>query len=151
MALPFARHAPGQADVNTEFSAAHIMQTLKNFNQLRKYEFGDLTAVFCNLDHDQNQTWKNLIAGHYPQDVQDEIKRTIVHALTQKNKNGQPDPIPISFDWKGPRGTVTVTYHSAGTKNGPSFAISLGFDPPIRVALRERRERAKQNKSKRKE
>lgn len=150
MALALAGKAPGQTDINSEFSSGYIMQTLNNYNQLRQYEFGDLSAMYCNLDQTATQSWKHLIGHHYPQDVQDEVKRTIVYALTQQDQNGEPNPTPIKFNWNGPRDTVTVKYYRTGTRNGPLYEISLGFDSPMKMALLQRRERAEQKKSKRK-
>jgi len=130
MALRYDGKQPSEPQINKEFSS-DIMTTLNNYNELSDgYEFGDLTAMYCGLDQNDMGTWKGHIAKWYPQDVQDEVKRTVVYALTQEDDNGNAAPVPIKFDWKGSAGTVTITYTSADVKGGPSYRISLGYRPP---------------------
>jgi len=126
MALRYAGKQPSPDQVNTEFGA-DIQTTLNNYNQLDDYEFGDLTAIYCGLDINDTTYWKGQIAHFYTQDVRDEIKRTVDYALSQEDDQGNPAPVPIQWDWNGPPGTVTVTYHAT---DAPYYTISLGFRPP---------------------
>jgi len=147
MAFIPARNAPGQKDVNDEFSAKGIRNTLKIFNQLaRDYRFGDLTARHCNLNEGVTTTWRKLIDGNYPADVQDVLKGVITQALTHTDSKGQPKPIPIEWKWGAPSGTLRVTYKHSG----PKFKIELGFPPPLELRLAQRLANAKGKKSKRK-
>jgi hypothetical protein len=108
------------------------------------YTFGELTAKFYNLTPDEHQHWKSDVRK-YPKDVQDEIKRHIIYALTRVDDQGNEAPIPLSIKWKrsGPK-SVTCTYDrpdpSGPNPPGPSFTILItGFPMPLASSFAERR------------
>jgi hypothetical protein len=150
MPLRYSKHVPGKPDINQQFSPKAIMRTLNNYTQLgSNYSFGDLTAKHCNLTPDETKHWENELKL-YPKDVQDEIKRTVINALTHKDNKGLPSPIPIAFEWsappkKGPKRGVRVTYYPSG----PKYAVViLGYPGPMSLSLAQRRARAAGKKSK---
>jgi hypothetical protein len=102
------------------------------------YKFGELTARFLRLDASERQAWLHEV-NLYPEDVQEEIKRHIVCALTHKGSDGKDNPIPIKFKWSGgARPAVKVTYDPAPA--GPMFTIEIvGLPPPMASALADRR------------
>jgi hypothetical protein len=141
MAFIPARNAPGQKDVNDEFSAKNILDTLKNFKALgANYRFGDLTVKHLGLDKGGMATWRNLVDENYPAEVQEVLKTVIVQALTHKDANGYAKPIPIKWVWSGKSGTVKVTFRPT------RYKIELGFAAPLEMRLAQRRERAKGKK-----
>ena len=141
MALIAARNAPGQKDVNDEFSSKGILNTLNNFKELgTSYRFGDLTAKHCNLSGSHAETWRNLIDGSYPADVQDVLRSVITQALTHKDSHGHAKPIAIEWKWGGKSRSVKITYSRS------KYTIELGFPPPLAMRLAQRREKAKGKK-----
>src|SRR5262245_40592994 len=113
MADDSVKRYPGTNDISAQFSAANIGQTLADYKQIMTsggdYTFGELTAKFYNLTPDEHQHWKSDVRK-YPKDVQDEIKRHIIYALTRVDDQGNEAPIPLSIKWKrsGPK-SVTCT------------------------------------------
>ena len=141
MAFIPARNAPGQKDVNDEFSAKGISDALSNLKTLgANYRFGDLTAKYCNLNEAHAATWRKLVDGNYPADVQEVLKSVIVQALTHTDAKGRPEPIPIEWKWSGKSSTVKITYRRS------KYKIELGFPPPLALRLAQRRENAKSKK-----
>ena len=144
MALVAARNAPGQKDVNDEFSSTGILSTLNLFKQIgdSNYRFGDITARHCNLSEAHLATWRKLIDGNYPADVQEVLKGVITVALRHTDAKGKAKPIPIEWVWSARKGTLKITYNHSG----PKFKIELGFPPPLAMRLAQRRENAKSKK-----
>jgi hypothetical protein len=135
---------PGRSDINSQYSAGRIKDTLAYYKNLPPgaggdYQFGVLTAWFCKLDPNDRQNWEESVRT-YPQDVRDEIKSTIIAALSNKDSSGNDSPIPITFKWTpGPK-AVVVTYIPAGVPSGPSYKIEIvGYASPMAAALAERR------------
>jgi hypothetical protein len=139
MGKEIAVHHPGSRDINDQFSTK-LQDSLTDYKALLAsgagYQFGELTAKVFNLTQSEHDHWKSSI-GLYPPDVQAEIKRHVVAALTRTNAQGQDAPVPISFQWKpGPK-SIACTY-KPGTH--PSYEIVItGFPEPMASTLSERR------------
>jgi hypothetical protein len=138
MGKDIAVHHPGSNDINVQFSTM-LQTSLKDYKALLAsgagYQFGELTAKVFNLSQSEHDHWKSSI-GLYPADVQAEIKRHVVAALTRTNANGDDAPVPISFQWKRGQKSITCTYKP----DDPSYEIVItGFPEPVASALSERR------------
>ena len=135
---------PGRLDINSQYSAGQIKRTLDYYKSLPPgaggdYQFGVLTARFCNLDPSSRDDWEKSVKT-YPQAVRDMIKSTIIAALSNKDSGGNDSPIPITFKWNPGLNAVTVTYIPAGVPSGPSYKIEIvGYPAPMAAALAERR------------
>jgi hypothetical protein len=145
MAIVRRKKYAGRPDINAQFTAANIRKTLADYNEIKErdgdYTFGELTAKFYNFDADANDAWEADINEAYPEDVQDEIKRHIIHALTHRDQHDHEDPIPLTIKWSGgtKRGVV-ATYDPSG----PSYKIEItGYLAPAASALAARRNRKK--------
>lgn len=140
MGEDIAVHHPGIQDINDQFST-RLQETLIDFKALLasgggEYQFGELTAKVFTLTTTEHDHWKSSVAL-YPPDVQAEIKRHVVYALTRTNTQGQDAPVPISFRWKQGTKSIACTYNP-GTN--PSYEIVItGFPPPLTSSLSERR------------
>jgi hypothetical protein len=143
MADDIAKHYPGTNDISDQFSPAHIRKALDDYKQLRgtggDYTFGELTAKYYNLTSTQHAHWKSDVTK-YPKDVQDEIKRHVVYALTQLDAQGNEAPVPLSFKWvrSGPK-SIACTYDA-----GPpaSYAIVItGYPMPLASPFADRRDK----------
>lgn len=136
-----AKHHPGQNDISNQFSPANIGQTLSDFKALFSngdYAFGELTAKFYNLSDSEHHHWHDSV-GLYPVDVQNEIKRHVIYALTRVDANGADNPTPISFKWQNPTGPQSITcIYQPGAQ--PSYAIVIaGFPAPLASPFADRR------------
>jgi hypothetical protein len=141
MADDVAKLYPGTNDISDQFSAANIGQTLVDYNALKDshddYTFGELTAKFYNLDPTAHGHWKNDIARFYPKNVQNEIKRHIIHAMTNKDDHGHDKPIPLSIKWQTPIGPKSIT--CTFDPSGPSYTIVIsGFRQPLSTSFANR-------------
>ena len=104
MSLANRRLYAGRVDINAQYTPENIGKTLELYNELTQngdYTFGTLTAAYYQFTDDQTNAWEADVAGYYPSDVQDEIKRTIITALTHTDENGEADPIPLKMKWGG--------------------------------------------------
>jgi hypothetical protein len=147
MALERATLIPSQNDISAEFSSKNIQQTLKAYKALKHasgdYTFGEITAKHFNLTGNELKAWQAECAL-YPSDAQDEIKRTVIYALSTTDDNGNDAPIPIVFQWQGGSVGISTSYIPYGQPNGPSFTITIsGYPEPGKSSLTERR--AKKN------
>jgi hypothetical protein len=139
MTLAKRRRYPGRPDINDQFTPHNIKKTLADYKEVKDrggdYTFGALTAKFNYFNAEQTEDWESVLAGEYPKDVQDEIKRHIIHALTHRDDHGHESPIPLTMKWSsGPR-AVVVTYNPSG----PSYKIEIfGFISPAASRLAER-------------
>ena len=131
---------PGRRDINGQFKSANIHRTLGLFKMLYNagnYQFGALTAAYNNYvpGSIEYNTWMQD-AGTYPQVAQDKIKNCIIKALTNKDKNGQDDPIKVTITWTpGSPNDVTCTFDPSV----PCYAIEIiGYPSPPDSALNER-------------
>jgi hypothetical protein len=135
----------GRPDINAQFTAKNIKKTLADYNEVKRqngdYTFGALTAKYYHLGKDATTAWENDINEEYPNDVQDEIKRHIIHALTHRDNHGQEDPIPLKITWAGgKKKEVVVTY----IPSDPSYLIEIiGFLAPAASPLAGRRHKKK--------
>ena len=141
MGHDLARHHPGQGDISNQFTRAQIKECLRHFKQIFRngdYTFGDLTAAFYGLTGNELRHWKSDV-DLYPKDVQNEIKRHVIHAMTRKNNKGDDDPTLISFKWEeetDPK-SITCTYEP-GSPAIYTIVIS-GFPKPLTSAFADRR------------
>jgi hypothetical protein len=141
MSDDIARTYPGQGDISGQFSSGtNIRKTLRFFKQHFRngdYTFGDLTIDFYNLTGDALQNWKSDVTK-YPKDVQNEIKRHIIYAMTRKDNHGNDDPTMISFKWQrltDPK-FIACTYAPGPP---PSYTIVIsGFPNPQTTPFAER-------------
>jgi hypothetical protein len=144
MTLENRRKYAGKQDINAQFTAANIKKTLAKYNEVKDrdgdYTFGALTAKFYDLDAMQTAAWESDLAKHYPKDVQEEIKRDIVHALTHRVHHGDESPIPLTIKWSTGAKAVMVTYNPSA----PSYKIEIvGYRGPSASALATRRGKKK--------
>jgi hypothetical protein len=144
MTLENRRKYAGKQDINAQFTPENIKKTLAKYNEVKSrdgdYTFGALTAKFYDLDPDVTARWESDLNIEYPKDVQEEIKRHIIHALTHRDHHGHEKPIPLTMKWStGPK-AVVVTYNPSG----PSYKIEIvGYLGPSASALAERRAKKK--------
>jgi hypothetical protein len=143
MAFETAKLIPGQSDISAEFSPQNIKQTLKDYKALKHsggdYDFGAVTAKYYNLTGSELKAWQAECAV-YPSDVQDEIKRTVIYALSTTDDNGNDAPIPIVFKWTSGSPGISTAYIPFNQPNGPSFTITIsGYPEPSKTGLAERR------------
>jgi hypothetical protein len=142
MADDSVKRYPGSNDISAQFSAANIGTALTDYQQIMDaggdYEFGELTAKFYNLNQSDHQHWKDDIATFYPPDIQNEIKRHIIYALTHTDDHGHPRPIPLSINWNttGAK-SVTCTYDPSG--HGSYTILISGYRSPLASPFAERR------------
>ncbi len=136
----------GRSDINAQFTPENIKKTLDDYNEVKRrdgdYTFGALTAAFYKFGKDAAAAWESDIQEVYPKDVQDEIKRNIIHALTHRDEHGRPAPIPLTIKWggAGQKKAVVTTYNPSG----PSYQIEIdGFLGPAALALAARRAKKK--------
>jgi hypothetical protein len=141
MADDLAKLHPGTHDVSDQFSSTNIVKALSDYKAIKDghgdYKFGDLTIKFFNLSGQEKQAWEDGVRL-YPKDVQQEIKRHILHALNHKDGHGHENPITLSISWQDPLGQqfVSCTYDP----NGPSYAILIsGFPMPRHSRFATRR------------
>lgn len=135
MSFVALKELPGQQDVNDEFSAKGLADTLADFKKLgRSYQFGDLSAKHNALDPKRAANWRKLINTAYPEDVREILKTVINQALTHTDSEGRPMPIPIQWVWKGRSGILKVTYNH----KAPKYKIELGFPSPLGDRLSKR-------------
>jgi len=134
---------PGRSDINAQFSAENIGKTLSAYKRVKAgdgdYSFGALTAKFYGLDKSENDVWKEDLKL-YPKDVQDEIKRHVIHALTHVDHDGNEKPVPLKFEWKPGEKAVVLTYDPAA----PSYKVEIfGLPSPAAAPFAQRREKKK--------
>jgi hypothetical protein len=144
MTLVNRKKYAGRPDINAQFTAANIKKTLADYKEVKQrdgdYTFGALTAKFYHLDADATASWESDIEIEYPRDVQEEIKRHIIHALTYRDQHGHESPIPLTIKWSGGRRAVECTYNPAA----PSYQIDIiGFLAPGASSLASRRHKKK--------
>ena len=144
MAIVERKKSPGRPDINAQFTAANIGKTLADYKAVKNrdgdYTFGTLTAKFYNLDATETGAWESGLEKEYPKDVQDEIKRHIIHALTHRDHHGHDSPIPLTIKWSSGAKAVVVTYNPSA----PSYKIEIfGFLSPAASALAARRAKKK--------
>jgi hypothetical protein len=109
MTLESVGKLPGKKDINNQFSRENIKKTLELYNSVKgkngDYPFGILTDKW----YQAGNQWMDDVK-HYPQAVQDEIKKYVIEALTNQT-NGHDDPIPFLITWKpGDQKSVKRTY-----------------------------------------
>jgi len=101
------------------------------------YQFGELIMKFYGLSGPVSDAWNSEITSFYTPDIQNEIMRTVVAALTHKDNKGNYQPIPIRFDWvagpcDGVGQGVRVTYNAVA----PHYQLDIiGYPAPARSAL----------------
>jgi hypothetical protein len=144
--MPFANRKKyaGKSDINAQFTAENIRKTLADYNEVKRrngdYAFGALTAKFYDFDANEAEAWESDVEIVYPKDVQEEIKRHIIHALTHRNHHGHESPIPLTIKWSKGTKAVAVTYNPSG----PSYRIEIfGFVGPSASPLARRRQKKK--------
>jgi hypothetical protein len=133
---------PDSDKINAQFTSANIATTLGDLKKILKnsdYTFGELTATYYGFSPGDDNAWQQEIANspYKSKDLQDEIKRHIIHALTHQNDKGD-DPIPLSIKWDetGTPRSVTCTY----LPDGPAYAILItGYPEPHSLTARRRR------------
>jgi hypothetical protein len=138
------KHYPGRSDINAQFTAANIRKTLTDYKKVKDrdgdYTFGALTAMYYDLLPNEQQIWQDDLDKTYPQDVQDEIKRHIIYALTHQDDDGSESPIPLTIKWTPGVNAVALTYDPSG----PSYTIEIfGFAAPAASPFAGRREKNK--------
>jgi hypothetical protein len=144
MPLVNRKKYPGRPDINAQFTAENIGKTLADYKEVKDrggdYAFGALTAKFYCLDANEAKAWESDLEIVYPKDVQEEIKRHIIHALTHRDHHGQESPIPLTIKWSPGAKAVAVTYNPSA----PSYKIEIfGFLGPGASALAARRAKKK--------
>jgi hypothetical protein len=144
--MPFAnrKRYPGRPDINAQFTVENIHKTLADYKEVKDrggdYPFGALSAKFYHLDADETKAWESDVEIVYPKDVQEEIKRHIIHALTHRDHHGHEKPIPLTIKWSSGPKAVAVTYNPSG----PSYKIEIfGFLSPAASRLADRRAKKK--------
>ena len=143
MAMPNRKLYAGRPDINAQFTPENIRKTLADYNRIKKrngdYTFGELTAKFYHFNNRITGAWETDIKDEYPKDVQDEIKRHIVHALTHRDGRGRAAPVPLTIKWGGgSKRAVVATYDPSG----PSYQIEImGFLAPAAAAMAARRKK----------
>jgi hypothetical protein len=140
MTLVNRKKYAGRPDINEQFTAANIRKTLTEYKKVKEsdgdYTFGALTAKFYQLSDDATAAWENDINAEYPHDVQAEIKRHIIHALTHRDQHGHESPIPLTIKWSGGTKAVVCTYNPSG----PSYKVEIiGYLAPSASPLSKRR------------
>ena len=145
MTFAFRKKIPGRADINRAFSIKNLRRMRELYDKLESgdgYQFGELITAFYELDHNELKAWHNEIKDFYPADIQNEIVRTVIAALSHKDEKGHNHPIPIRFDWlsgekcSGGGPGVRVTYDSVS----PHYHIEIiGYPSPPGSALERRR------------
>lgn len=140
MSLPNRRKYAGRPDINAQFTPENIRKTLADYNHVKDhggdYTFGALTAKFYHLDAHTTAAWEQDLGEHYPKDVQEEIKRHIIHALTHRDDHGHESPIPLTIKWSTGAKAVVATYNPSG----PSYKIEIvGYLAPGASSLASRR------------
>jgi hypothetical protein len=144
MSNDIASTYPGQPDITNQFTpGTNIKNTLRFFKQHFRngdYTFGDLTVDFYQLTGEPLRNWKSDV-NKYPKDVQNEIKRHIIHAMTRKDNHGNDDPTTISFKWQretDPK-SIACTYTPGSASSPPSYTIVIsGYPNPQSTSLAER-------------
>jgi hypothetical protein len=136
---------PGRGDINAQFSAQNIRKTLALYKTIKTaggdYQFGELTTLFYNLNQNEVQAWQDDLKT-YSTEVQEEIKRQIIHALTHVDSKGNETPVPLTITWKTGTKAVTTTYDPSG----PSYAIVIsGFPMPALKPFSQRRPKRKRS------
>src|SRR5205823_2842860 len=127
---------PGEDDISDQFTAGqHLKDALDAYNAIKAsggdYEFGELTARYHHLNQTEHDHWKDNIETYYPADVQSEIKRHIINALTHTDDHGGAKPIPISIRWGNPAGPKTITCTYNHHTSHPSYEMVIsGFAKP---------------------
>src|SRR5260370_41719314 len=101
MGLLTLARLPGRRDINGQFKSANIHRTLALFKRLYSagnYQFGALPAAYNNYlpGSSEYDTWMQD-AGLYPTDAQHKVKNLIIHAVTNKGKDGKDDPIKVTI------------------------------------------------------
>ena len=144
MGLENRKKYAGRPDINAQFTAENIGKALADYNKVKArdgdYTFGGLTAKFYDFDASQTSAWENDLNKEYPKDVQNEIKRHIIHALTHQDDRGQEKPIPLKIKWGTGKKGVVVTYNPSP----PSYEIEIiGFLAPAASPLAGRRGKKK--------
>jgi|SRR5689334_18377483 hypothetical protein len=145
MADDIAKFYPGQNNISDQFKdGPNLNNALTAYKAIKDnggdYEFGQLTAKYWTLDPTENGHWKDSIDQYYPVDVQNEIKRHIIHALTHTDDHGHEKPIPISISWGDPAGPKTITCTYKHSTSHPSYEIVIsGFRKPLSTDFAGRR------------
>jgi hypothetical protein len=143
MSLRKRKIIPGREDINLAFSSENLPRMKQLYDaeaQGDGYQFGELILKFYGLTGPGSDAWNSEIAGFYPPDIQNEIMRTVVAALTHKDNKGNYHPIPIRFDWVsdpcgGTGQGVRVTYIAVS----PHYHLEIiGYPSPFRSALARR-------------
>jgi hypothetical protein len=146
MTIPNRKQYAGRPDINAQFTVENIGKTLADYKEVKDrggdYTFGALTAKYYDLDTSATGAWEYDLNKEYPKDVQEEIKRHIIHALTHRDHHGHEAPIPLTIKWGGlgKKKTVLVTYNTSP----PSYQIQIdGFLGPAASTLAARRAKKK--------
>lgn len=145
MTFAFRKSIPGRADINLAFSRRNLQRMKALYDKLERgdgYQFGELITAFYNLSKTELAAWHHEIKDFYPPEIQNEIVRTVVAALTHKDDQGEYQPIPVRFDWLsgekcgGATPGVRVTYDAVS----PHYHIEIiGYPSPPGSALERRR------------
>jgi hypothetical protein len=148
MAVERAALIPGQNDISAEFSPQSVKKALKYYKAVKRsggdYAFGAITAKYYNMTGNELTAWQAECAG-YPSDVQDEIKRTVIYALSTTDNSGDDAPIPIVFNWTGGSFGINTSFIPYGQPNGPLFTITIsGYPAPASSSLAQRRAKKKE-------
>jgi hypothetical protein len=142
-----AKRYPGTHEINDQFVAgANIRKALTDYKRIRRsngdYTFGDLTTKYYNLSASEESTWKTDVAL-YPTEVQNEIKRHVIAALTHVDDQGHEKPVPLSINWDTTGSvSVTCTYNLPDPTNPTSASYTIlitGLPSPLSTPFAERR------------
>jgi hypothetical protein len=139
MALDTVAKLPGKKDINNQFTVANLHKTLDYYNSIKQtngdYTFGELT----NKWYKAGAQWMTDVKL-YPTDAQEQIKQCIIKALTNKDKDGNDHPIPVTLKWSDGNKAVNCTYDPSP----PSYTIEIiGYPQPPASLLAQRRGKKK--------
>jgi hypothetical protein len=119
MTGPIHDKLPTQVQINDQFTASKIHQSLAFYNKIKKangdYQFGDLTVQW----YGPNAAWMAQLGTYYDATAQQQIEKYIIEFLT-----AQPKPIPFTINW----GPETAPLKSI-TKTSNSIEI-VGYKAP---------------------
>lgn len=138
----FIARVPGRADINDQFTGAHLSKSLRHLKKLLKdgngdYLFGSLTAAYYGFlpGTPDYISWMEEAAVYDPP-AREAIKKGVIAAVTN-----HPKPLPITFEWDQtgtPKG-VTVTPNSSPPT---SYTIKItGYPAPKNSALADRKKK----------
>jgi hypothetical protein len=104
MTAPHHQDLPTQANINDQFTHAHIHRSLAFYNQIKKhngdYDLGHLTVKW----YGPNAAWLQDILDNYGTTAQQQIMTYIKDFLTT-----QPNPTPFTINWGPEKAPQSIT------------------------------------------